>query len=173
MFIEFLIFLMVVMLFKLFNVEYDYKKIFNVFIVSAIVPYLLILSLIITDNFITLDIQSVINTTDIELYERDGYIGEYSNGIYTIYQENQDLYIPEQQISIMYEESLETSDILFVDLVYEGEYVFTSKYTEFLAKDFFIDHLILKYNYEEELKEENIEIYNIRLNRNNLIKGVD
>lgn len=169
---ELLIFLIVIFLFKVSKVKLESKKVGQVLSICFFIPYIIVAIMISIDSFVVIDVTSSIKTKKIELYNRDGYIGECNDNEYIIYQEKEDLKVSKEEVKLSYDDSLETSDIVYANIQYSNFYSYKNKYAKFLAKDLFFSKIVDKKNKALDTTKKTIRIYSIRLNDKNILKGV-
>lgn len=146
------------------------NRIFLAVIAIAFFPYLYLQSLMLLDKLYCVKVQSNISTQEnLNLYQKESYVGEKTKDSYIIYQKDENLEIPLKFIKVTIDESQEDDFTSFqkIDITTESKLAYTSKVAEFLAKDYFYDSIIHK---NSDVGEDESSIYDLKLNKKDLLK---
>lgn len=125
--------------------------------------------LISMDYLYVVDMDSNIDSTELNMLYRGEYVGEIKDDKVLIYQEDKDIEISKELFVI--NESKNNEKLELIKIGSKGNIRFTNRFNEFLAKDFLFDKIVV--SRESELENNVTEIYSITTNNKNIVKGVD
>lgn len=154
---------------KLKKIKISIDERIVVFFIVLTIPLMYLQILIMTDALYEVNVSSGFEATNLNLEIRDGYIGEKLEDKYIIYQQDNDLEIPLDNLMLnknSYEYSFEE-----LTIIYNVEIKFKNKFKEWLCKDFLMYKPILNSNKKLKIEENKEKIYNLYINNDLKIKG--
>lgn len=145
-------------------------KLITLTIVFLSIPYMYISISLLTNNFYVTDIDSNMESFNIEPFYKGKYIGELHKDNAIIYQKGKDIKIPREELMILTNNNIDTTTIEKININASGKVKFTNKFNEFLAKDYKMYDFIMSRN--SEIADLDSKIYSITSNNEKILKEI-
>lgn len=154
---------------KLYKLDVSNNNKIIVFLFSLSIPILYLQFLSLTNNLYEINIKSGLESVNLNLEVRDGYIGEKLEDKYIIYQQDKDIEIPLN--NLMIEKNSDDYSFEELTVVYDTKITFNNDFKKWLSKDFLVYKQILNKNKELEENQTTEVVYDLKIKDDLKIKG--